>query len=110
MLPLLKRSLRNTKCLLYVTPKRNLRLHEYQAQSLLAECGVPVPKGSLAHESSEAKRQLEELGGAGVVKAQILAGGRGKGIFGNGYRSGVHVVSSSVFPPWMCIVSETKLG
>lgn len=95
MLLLLRWSFRKSKPI-FTFPKRHLILHEYQAQTFLSECGVPVPKGGLALEPVHVKRQLEDLGGIGVVKAQILAGGRGKGTFHNGYRSGVHVVSSLV--------------
>ncbi|NOR72535.1 MAG: ADP-forming succinate--CoA ligase subunit beta, partial [Mariprofundaceae bacterium] len=54
-------------------------IHEYQAKELLAEFGVPVPRGSLALTADEAVAAARELGGSvWVVKAQIHAGGRGK--------------------------------
>ena len=93
MLPLLKRSVRSRKSIASLS-KRSLSIHEHQAQGLLAECGVPVPKGRLARDPSEVRQAIESLGGRGVVKAQCLAGGRGKGLFKNGHKSGVHVVSS----------------
>ncbi len=56
-----------------------MNIHEYQAKELLAEFGVPVPRGSLALSADEAVAAARELGGsAWVVKAQIHAGGRGK--------------------------------
>jgi succinyl-CoA synthetase beta subunit len=57
-----------------------MNLHEYQAKILFAEYGIPVPPGKPAHSVKEAIRHAAELGGNGwVVKAQIHAGGRGKG-------------------------------
>ncbi|HEY8555364.1 MAG TPA: ADP-forming succinate--CoA ligase subunit beta [Burkholderiales bacterium] len=56
-----------------------MNLHEYQAKSVLAKYGVPVPPGRPAHSVAEALQAAEALGGsAWVVKAQIHAGGRGK--------------------------------
>ena len=56
-----------------------MKIHEYQAKLLLSEFGVPVPRGRVATTASEARAIAHELGGAVVVKAQIQAGGRGKG-------------------------------
>jgi succinyl-CoA synthetase beta subunit len=56
-----------------------MKIHEYQAKALLAQFGVPVPKGRVAATPAEARAIAEELGGKVVVKAQIHAGGRGKG-------------------------------
>jgi len=56
-----------------------MKIHEYQAKQLLAEYGVPVPHGRPTDNPSEAGRIAEELGVPVVVKAQIHAGGRGKG-------------------------------
>ncbi|MBI2761703.1 MAG: ADP-forming succinate--CoA ligase subunit beta [Chloroflexi bacterium] len=56
-----------------------MKIHEYQAKQILAEFGVPVPKGRVATTPAEARQIAEELGGKVVVKAQIHAGGRGKG-------------------------------
>ena len=54
-------------------------IHEYQAKELLAEFGVPVPRGGLAYSPEQAAYRAREIGGAAwVVKAQIHAGGRGK--------------------------------
>jgi len=56
-----------------------MKIHEYQAKALLAQFGVPVPKGRVATTPAEARQIAAELGGKVVVKAQIHAGGRGKG-------------------------------
>ncbi|HIU17451.1 MAG TPA: acetate--CoA ligase family protein, partial [Candidatus Avidesulfovibrio excrementigallinarum] len=57
-----------------------MNIHEYQAKGLLAEFGVPVPRGGLALTVQEARAVAEGLAGpVWVVKAQIHAGGRGKG-------------------------------
>jgi succinyl-CoA synthetase beta subunit len=57
-----------------------MNIHEYQAKELLRKFGVAVPKGGIAYIADEAATVAEELGGpVWVVKAQIHAGGRGKG-------------------------------
>ncbi|RMF67673.1 MAG: ADP-forming succinate--CoA ligase subunit beta [Calditrichaeota bacterium] len=56
-----------------------MKIHEYQAKEILKKFGVEVPRGSVAHTAEEAKKIAAELGGTVVVKAQIHAGGRGKG-------------------------------
>ena len=56
-----------------------MKLHEYQARDLLAQNGVATTKGRVAHTPQEARVIADELGGKVVVKAQIHAGGRGKG-------------------------------
>ena len=56
-----------------------MNIHEYQGKELLAKYGVAVPGGGVAETADEAERIAQELGGAVVVKAQIHAGGRGKG-------------------------------
>jgi succinyl-CoA synthetase beta subunit len=56
-----------------------MKIHEYQAKALLAEFGVPIPRGRVAATPPEASAIAHELGGTVVVKAQIHAGGRGKG-------------------------------
>jgi succinyl-CoA synthetase beta subunit len=65
-----------------------MNIHEYQAKQVLGSFGVPVPRGHVAFSADEAVKAAEELGGpVWVVKAQIHAGGRGKG-------GGVKVVKS----------------
>src|SRR5437660_6719171 len=57
-----------------------MKIHEYQAKAILARHGVPVPRGEVAFNASEAREIAGRLGGSVVVvKAQIHAGGRGKG-------------------------------
>jgi succinyl-CoA synthetase beta subunit len=56
-----------------------MKIHEYQAKALLARYGVPVPRGEVAHTVPEAEAAAQRIGGSVVVKAQIHAGGRGKG-------------------------------
>jgi len=56
-----------------------VKIHEYQGKAVLAGFGVPVPKGKVAYTSAEAVEAGRELGFPVVVKAQIHAGGRGKG-------------------------------
>ncbi|MCC7236538.1 MAG: ADP-forming succinate--CoA ligase subunit beta [Bryobacterales bacterium] len=56
-----------------------MKIHEYQAKTILSQYGVPVPKGRVAFTVEEAESAAKELGGFVVVKAQIHAGGRGKG-------------------------------
>jgi succinyl-CoA synthetase beta subunit len=56
-----------------------MKIHEYQAKKILAQFGVPVPRAELATNPYEAYEAARRLGGTVVVKAQIHAGGRGKG-------------------------------
>ena len=56
-----------------------MNIHEYQAKQLLREHGVPVPAGAATTTVKDARRLVRELGGKVVVKAQVHAGGRGKG-------------------------------
>ncbi len=56
-----------------------MKIHEYQAKELLRRYNVPTPRGEVAYTADEAKAVAEKLGGRVVVKAQIHAGGRGKG-------------------------------
>ena len=56
-----------------------MKVHEYQAKSLLSRYGVAVPRGEVADTADEARDVARKLAGAVVVKAQIHAGGRGKG-------------------------------
>jgi succinyl-CoA synthetase beta subunit len=56
-----------------------MKVHEYQAKALLARYGVAVPRGEVTDSPAEAREIAKRLGGRAVVKAQIHAGGRGKG-------------------------------
>jgi succinyl-CoA synthetase beta subunit len=55
-----------------------MKLHEYQSKTIFSKYGIPIPKGRVAATAQEAKQIAEELGGRIVIKAQVLAGGRGK--------------------------------
>ena len=60
--------------------RANMKIHEYQAKEILRQYGVPTPRGVACFSVAEAEAAARELGGtAWVVKAQIHAGGRGKG-------------------------------
>ena len=56
-----------------------MKVHEYQAKQILMRYGVPVPRGKVVDHPDQARAAAKELGGRVVVKAQIHAGGRGKG-------------------------------
>src|SRR5882724_10620221 len=56
-----------------------MKIHEYQAKAMLAKYDVPVPRGEVAFTVDEVEVAAKKLGGSVVVKAQIHAGGRGKG-------------------------------
>ena len=72
-----------------------MNIHEYQAKELFADAGVTVPPGAVAQTPDEFDSALAALSSEEVVvKAQIHAGGRGKGTFKDGFRGGVHVVDS----------------
>ena len=86
-----------------------MNIHEYQAKALLAQYGVPVPKGYTAQTTEEVKSALTKLNESDkiVVKAQIHAGGRGKGSFCTGYEGGVKVVDNH---PAAVKASQNMLG
>jgi succinyl-CoA synthetase beta subunit len=74
-----------------------MNIHEYQAKELLQKFGVATPRGKVASTPDEAEQIARELGDVDlVVKAQIHAGGRGKGTFINGFKGGVHLCKSPV--------------
>ncbi len=56
-----------------------MKIHEYQAKAILAKYDVPVPRGEVAFTVAEVETAAKNIGGSVVVKAQIHAGGRGKG-------------------------------
>ena len=69
-----------------------MNIHEYQAKELLQKFDVATTRGRVATTSNKAEQIARELGDIDiVVKAQIHAGGRGKGTFKNGFKGGVHV-------------------
>lgn len=72
-----------------------MNIHEYQAKELLERFGVATTRGKVASTPEEAEAIAREIGDVDlVVKAQVHAGGRGKGTFANGFKGGVHVVKS----------------
>lgn len=72
-----------------------MNIHEYQAKQLFERFGVATPKGVAATTAREAAQVAQEMGlSQYAVKAQVHAGGRGKGSFKNGFKGGVHVVNS----------------
>ena len=73
-----------------------MNIHEYQAKDLFEKFGVPTPQGQVADTVEAAQAAAAALSAAGqlVVKAQVHAGGRGKGTFKNGFKGGVHLVES----------------
>jgi len=90
LLPSLASSLPSTS-----TQQRNLSVHEHVSMSLLQEAGVPTPKFGLAKSAAEARKIAEDIGTNDlVVKAQVLAGGRGRGHFVNYPKGGVQLVYS----------------
>ena len=74
-----------------------MKIHEYQAKEILRAAGVPVPRSIVARTPEEAAAAFRELGGKlAVVKAQIHAGGRGKGtVKTNPQQRGVQLVKSA---------------
>lgn len=71
----------------HVLPKRNLNLLEYQSKGLLEEHQVLVQRFRVASDEAEAKTIPKEFPCQEyVIKAQVLAGGRGKGHFDNGFK------------------------
>ncbi|KAJ3868389.1 MAG: succinate-CoA ligase [Lentinula lateritia] len=75
--------------------KRSLSIHEYQSVKLLNSYGIPTPKSIAASSPQEAFDVAKSFGhNRLVIKAQVLAGGRGKGKFDTGLQGGVHMVDS----------------
>jgi len=72
-----------------------MNIHEYQAKELLKKFDVATTRGRVASTLDEAEQIAREFGDVEmVVKAQIHAGGRGKGTFKNGFKGGVHVCNT----------------
>ncbi|KAH8907050.1 succinate-CoA ligase [Coniochaeta sp. PMI_546] len=75
--------------------RRALSIHEYLSADLLRKYGIDVPKGAVAKTAAEAEAVAKQIGCDDmVIKAQVLAGGRGKGTFDNGLKGGVRVIYS----------------
>ena len=76
--------------------RRWLNIHETDSTDVLREHGVNTAAGGRAYSAKEAVEVFESLGtDRAVVKAQVLAGGRGKGHFANGFQGGVHMCTGA---------------
>src|SRR5213082_2886268 len=85
-----------------------MNIHEYQAKELLQKFNVATTRGKVASTPSEVEQIASELGHVDlVVKAQIHAGGRGKGTFNNGFKGGVHLSKS---PAHAAEIASKMLG
>ena len=73
-----------------------MNIHEFQAKELFAGYGIPISRGISVKSVDEIDDALQQLtDGPVVVKAQIHAGGRGKGTFSDGFKGGVHICKSA---------------
>ena len=88
--------------------KRDYNLHEYQSLALLKSYGVQTPFNKVAFSAREAQSIASEIGDENiVVKAQVLAGGRGKGKFEpGGFQGGVHIIPQSQ----VSFIAESMIG
>src|SRR5947209_2150405 len=85
-----------------------MNIHEYQAKELLQKFDVATTRGKVASTLDEVEQIASELGRVDlVVKAQIHAGGRGKGTFKNGFKGGVHLSKS---PAHAAQIASKMLG
>ena len=85
-----------------------MNIHEYQAKELLVKFGVATPQGAVATTADEAKKVAQSLKSDSlVVKAQVHAGGRGKGTFKNGFKGGVQLCRT---PEEVHQMAEKMLG
>ncbi len=88
-----------------------MNLHEFQAKQLLKRHGVAVPAGQPCTSSAEVADAAQAIFGTGhglaVVKAQIHAGGRGKGVFKDGFKGGVRLAKSA---DEVCTLAGSMLG
>uniref|UniRef100_A0A3B4A0F6 Succinate--CoA ligase [GDP-forming] subunit beta, mitochondrial n=1 Tax=Periophthalmus magnuspinnatus TaxID=409849 RepID=A0A3B4A0F6_9GOBI len=80
----------------WLSPRRWLNLQEYQSKKLMQDSGVTVQRFYVADTASEALEAAKRLAREIVLKAQILAGGRGKGVFDSGLKGGVHLTKPAV--------------
>lgn len=94
---LLQRSTLSLAAPLNSQQKRNFNIHEYQSQGLFNQYDVATPRARTVSTPAEAEEAALALGGTDfVVKAQVLAGGRGKGTFTSGFVGGVHTCISAL--------------
>lgn len=79
-----------------INPRRFLDLHEYQSKQLMARFSIPTQKFRVVERAEQANEATGALAAMEyVVKAQIHAGGRGKGVFNNGFMGGVHLTKNA---------------
>jgi succinyl-CoA synthetase beta subunit len=74
-------SYKKKRCLQFFSKEMAMKIHEYQAKELLAAAGAAVPRGVVASTPAEAQQAFDRNAGPVILKAQIHAGGRGKGRF-----------------------------
>ena len=89
-----------------------MNIHEYQAKELFEKYDVASPNGQVAGTAEEAEAAARAIiaNGGGkqlVIKAQVHAGGRGKGTFKNGFQGGVHLVET---PKQVAEFAEKMIG
>ncbi|XP_059800275.1 succinyl-CoA ligase [GDP-forming] subunit beta, mitochondrial [Hypanus sabinus] len=86
---------RHTRQVVQIIPVRWLNLQEYQSKKIMADHGVTVQRFFVAENSQDALEAAKKLKAKEIVlKAQILAGGRGKGSFTSGLKGGVHLTKN----------------
>lgn len=91
-----------------VIQSRKLNLLEYQSKELLKDCGVSVQNFAIVDDLNKTSSALKNLyANEYVIKAQVLAGGRGKGWFDNGFKGGVHITKD---PKAVVDVTKNMLG
>ncbi|CEO58327.1 hypothetical protein PMG11_03057 [Penicillium brasilianum] len=81
---------------LFRTQVRHLNLLEYHSHKLLKDFDIPVPKGYVVGSPEEAREVVSKINAPSVVKAQILAGGRGKGKYESDGQGGVRIMNSPI--------------
>ena len=77
-------------------PRRFIDLHEFQAKHIMGKYGINVQKGALAYNAQEAEKIATTLNAKGglILKAQVKAGGRGKGTLTSGLKGGVQILKT----------------
>lgn len=78
-------------------PRRWLDMHEYQSKSIMREHGINVQKGAVATTAEQAAQIASTLSNKGglILKAQVQAGGRGKGKLSSGLQGGVKICKTA---------------
>ncbi|KAF7718676.1 Uncharacterized protein PECH_001454 [Penicillium ucsense] len=81
---------------LFKAQVRRLSLLEYHSHKLLKDFDIPVPRGFVVETPEEAREVVAKINAPSVVKAQVLAGGRGKGKYESDGQGGVRIMSSGI--------------